>query len=118
MGLLDFMKQSGAKVSGQDHAGEATVRVDVRQRPVTRGFGCRDYPAGSEQFGRACICRRRWRLDFEDLTVVAGDTLSAIAKKMYGDAGKCHQIFDTNKPMLKDPDHIYPGQVLRIPPQA
>ncbi len=51
-------------------------------------------------------------------TVESGDTLSAIAKKMYGDAGKYHQIFDANKPMLKDPDHIYPGQVLRIPPQA
>jgi nucleoid-associated protein YgaU len=51
-------------------------------------------------------------------TVVSGDTLSAIAKKMYGDAGKYHQIFDANKPMLKDPDHIYPGQVLRIPAQA
>ena len=51
-------------------------------------------------------------------TVESGDTLSAIAKKMYGDAGKYHQIFEANKPMLKDPDHIYPGQVLRIPPQA
>jgi nucleoid-associated protein YgaU len=51
-------------------------------------------------------------------TVESGDTLSAIAKKMYGDAGKYHQIFEANKPMLKGPDHIYPGQVLRIPPQA
>jgi nucleoid-associated protein YgaU len=25
-------------------------------------------------------------------------------------------IFEANKPMLKDPDEIYPGQVLRIPP--
>jgi nucleoid-associated protein YgaU len=24
-------------------------------------------------------------------------------------------IFEANKPMLKDPDKIYPGQVLRIP---
>lgn len=51
-------------------------------------------------------------------TVESGDTLSAIAKKIYGDSGKYHQIFEANKPMLKDPDHIYPGQVLRIPPQA
>ncbi len=51
-------------------------------------------------------------------TVESGDTLSGIAKKMYGDSGKYHQIFEANKPMLKDPDHIYPGQVLRIPAQA
>lgn len=51
-------------------------------------------------------------------TVEKGDTLSGIAKKMYGDANKYPQIFEANKPMLKDPDKIYPGQVLRIPPEA
>lgn len=51
-------------------------------------------------------------------TVVKGDTLSAIAKKYYGDARKYPLIFEANKPMLKDPDKIYPGQSLRIPPQA
>ncbi|GMU67233.1 MAG: peptidoglycan-binding protein LysM [Acidobacteriota bacterium] len=51
-------------------------------------------------------------------TVVSGDTLSKIAKKYYGDAGKYPAIFEANKPMLKDPDKIYPGQVLRIPPLA
>ena len=49
-------------------------------------------------------------------TVVAGDTLSKIAKKYYGNAGKYPLIFEANQPMLKDPDKIYPGQVLRIPP--
>ena len=49
-------------------------------------------------------------------TVVAGDSLSKIAKKFYGNAGKYPVIFEANKPMLKDPDKIYPGQVLRIPP--
>lgn len=49
-------------------------------------------------------------------TVVKGDTLSKIAKQFYGSAGKYPVIFEANKPMLKDPDRIYPGQVLRIPP--
>ena len=48
--------------------------------------------------------------------VVRGDTLSAIAKKFYGDANKYPQIFEANKPMLTHPDKIYPGQKLRIPP--
>ena len=47
--------------------------------------------------------------------VVSGDTLSGIAKKYYGDAGKYPKIFEANKPMLSNPDKIYPGQKLRIP---
>ena len=49
------------------------------------------------------------------VTVEKGDTLSAISKKVYGDANKYNKIFEANKPMLKHPDKIYPGQVLRIP---
>ncbi len=48
-------------------------------------------------------------------TVVKGDTLSAIAKAMYGNAGQYPKIFEANKPMLSNPDKIYPGQLLRIP---
>ena len=48
-------------------------------------------------------------------TVAKGDTLSKIAKQHYGDANKYPQIFEANTPMLKHPDKIYPGQVLRIP---
>jgi len=49
-------------------------------------------------------------------TVKKGDYLSKIAKQVYGDAKKYPIIFEANKPMLKDPDLIYPGQVLVIPP--
>ena len=49
-------------------------------------------------------------------TVVKGDTLSKIAKAQYGDANRYGAIFEANRPMLKDPDRIYPGQLLRIPP--
>ena len=50
--------------------------------------------------------------------VKKGDSLSKIAKAHYGDAMKYPVIFEANKPMLKDPDLFYPGQVLRIPPLA
>jgi nucleoid-associated protein YgaU len=49
-------------------------------------------------------------------TVKRGDSLSKIAKAHYGDAMKYPVIFEANKPMLTDPDKIYPGQVLRLPP--
>lgn len=49
-------------------------------------------------------------------TVKSGDTLGKIAKQFYGNAAKYPLIFEANKPMLSDPDKIYPGQSLRIPP--
>jgi nucleoid-associated protein YgaU len=51
-------------------------------------------------------------------TVKSGDTLSKIAKAQYGNAMKYMEIFEANQPMLSDPNKIYPGQVLRIPPLA
>lgn len=48
-------------------------------------------------------------------TVARGDTLSAIAKKYYGNANAYMKIFEANQPMLAHPDKIYPGQNLRIP---
>ena len=48
-------------------------------------------------------------------TVKSGDTLSAIAKHFYNNANEYPKIFKANQPLLKDPDKIYPGQMLRIP---
>jgi len=48
-------------------------------------------------------------------TVVAGDSLSKIAKHFYSDANKYMKIFEANRDQLADPDKIKPGQTLRIP---
>lgn len=49
-------------------------------------------------------------------TVVSGDSLSKIAKREYGDANKWYAIFEANRDKIKNPDLIYPGQVLTLPP--
>ncbi|MFJ8134158.1 peptidoglycan-binding protein LysM [Streptomyces hydrogenans] len=49
------------------------------------------------------------------VAVEPGDTLSSIAKNAYGDASKYNKIFEGNKPMLRNPEMIYPGMVLRVP---
>jgi nucleoid-associated protein YgaU len=54
--------------------------------------------------------------DKQFYTVKKGDYLSKISKEVYGNANKYNIIFEANKPMLKNPDLIYPGQVLVIPP--
>jgi nucleoid-associated protein YgaU len=51
-------------------------------------------------------------------TVVAGDSLSKISKKLYGDANQWKRIFEANRDQIKNPDLIHPGQKLRIPPKA
>jgi nucleoid-associated protein YgaU len=52
---------------------------------------------------------------FEQYTVEGGDTLTAIAQDLYGDADRWRTIFQANRHQIDDPDLIFPGQVLRIP---
>lgn len=48
-------------------------------------------------------------------TVEQGDTLSALALRYYGNAGRFRTIFEANLEQLDHPDRIYPGQNLRVP---
>jgi nucleoid-associated protein YgaU len=48
-------------------------------------------------------------------TVVAGDSLSKIAKNLLGNANRWCDIHELNKDTVKNPDLIHPGQVLKIP---
>jgi uncharacterized protein YidB (DUF937 family) len=101
-------------------------------------------PAGNEvqQRGRAILCEQaaagtaapRPRADFSDVqagastrsaapaaaaeeiyVVVSGDSLSKIAKRLYGDAKQWRRIFEANRDQIENPDLIHPGQKLRIP---
>ena len=51
----------------------------------------------------------------ETYTVQKGDSLSKIAQRRYGEAGKWKIIYEANKDNIKNPDLIHPGQVLKIP---
>lgn len=51
----------------------------------------------------------------EYYVIAKGDTLSAIAKRYYGNAMQYKRIFEANRELIKDPDKIYPGQKIRIP---
>ena len=47
--------------------------------------------------------------------IKSGDTLSAIAKHLLGDANAYMKIFEANREVIKDPNKIFPGQKIRIP---
>ena len=48
-------------------------------------------------------------------TVKSGDSLSKIAKQVYGDGSKWNRIYEANRDKIKDPDLIHPGQEFTIP---
>ncbi len=67
-------------------------------------------------------------IDFSDVTgggttsggerkyvVKKGDSLSKIAREMYGDAKLWKKIFEANRDKIKNPDLILVGQELTIP---
>ena len=99
-----------------------TVTASAAKAPdfsnVSGGVASTEAPigAGSASAAHASAGGEGWQS--KTYTVKPGDSLSKIAKEFYGEAGKYNQIFEANQPMLKDPDKIYPGQVLRIPPEA
>jgi len=50
--------------------------------------------------------------------VQAGDTLSSIAQTQLGDVGRWPEIFLLNRGIIRNPDLIFPGQVLTLPTGA
>ena len=89
---------------------DGVAQVDDQMRVKTRGQVLAEERAEKEAAEAAEAAQSKF------YTVVSGDSLSKIAKEFYGDPMKYPAIFEANRPMLKDPDLIYPGQVLRIPP--
>ena len=93
-------------------SGVAKVNSEMKIAPAKKKAGAKK--AGAK--GGAKTARRRPAPKEATMyTVKKGDSLSKIAKAHYGDANKYNKIFEANKPMLKNPNEIYPGQVLRIP---
>jgi LysM repeat protein len=100
-----------AKVDDRLHVGVRPGQATGTVAGSTQGTGTGRVSMSADETGSGPAWQSR------TYTVEKGDTLSAISKKFYGDASDYNIIFEANKPMLSDPDKIYPGQVLRIPAQ-
>ena len=111
MGLFDFFRKGEErKVQGQEKSRQKEqVRVREEEKAASAGASTaesrKEYtpkdrpPAPSHQY----------------YEVQKGDSLSKIAKDRYGDAGKWKLIYQANKQTIKNPDMIYPGQVIELP---
>lgn len=148
MGLLSFVKSVGEKISGSTAAapgsadqlkkeaekhGLDTSKVDVKvegDKVVLSGAAASTEEAEKialaigNSTGVATVQNNltaaKTGPESKFYTVKSGDTLWKIAETEYGHGkgSKYDVIFEANKPLLSNPDKIYPGQVLRIPPLA
>ena len=139
MGFMNFVKSAGEKIFGTAHASEAESLTEHIKKIGGENLNV-DFKDGTVNVsGKANTQEEKEKVllalgnvagveKVEDhievsgsdgsshfYTVKKGDNLSKIAKEYYHDASKANKIFEANKPMLTNPDKIYPGQVLRIP---
>ncbi len=145
MGLFDFVKDAGEGLLGRLTGQTAEDSAAVQKRVQDLGIGVDGLSVNVEGDRAVIQGKARDQAEAERAIIAAGnvpgisqvddrlevakpskpsqyykvksgDSLSKIAKEFYGDPMKYPEIFEANKPMLEDPDKIYPGQVLRIPP--
>ncbi|HXT19770.1 MAG TPA: LysM peptidoglycan-binding domain-containing protein [Thermoanaerobaculia bacterium] len=99
----------------QERLADARRHQQERQhdgmQPQTRTVSSGSMP----QQQRATYPEGSWRKEFELYVVKKGDTLFGISKQVYADGNQWHRIQQANPIVLKNPDLIHPGLVLRIP---
>lgn len=74
-----------------------------------------DMPDFSDVVGGASSTAEGPKETYKTYTIAAGDSLSKIAKREYGNANAWNRIFEANKDVIKDPNKIFPGQKIKIP---
>ena len=102
MGVFDRKDENTSSSDFSDVKGGGSASADSKAAPADFS----DVDSGHSAAAPAAA---------DTYTVKSGDSLSKIAKHLYGDANSWHKIFDANRDKIKNPDLIHPGQVLTIP---
>lgn len=117
MGLFDFISSAGEnKVTEKVEVSQDRLN-ELRQQNISKkiaSLGLAGGPVLVLVDGEVATLTGSARSEF--YTGKSGDALGKIAKQFFGNSARYPLIFEANKPMLSDPDKIYPGQSLRIPP--
>lgn len=141
MGFIDFLKNVGNDIFGGDDEAEKItelintelgdkvkdLKVEFDDGVATLSGSCDTQEAkekaillagnlkGVEKVNDENLTAPPAVEPFEFYTIQRGDSLSKIAKSYYGDAMKYPVLFEANREIIKNPDLIYPGQVIRVP---
>jgi nucleoid-associated protein YgaU len=141
MGLFDFIGNIGDKIFGSESEAADKIKENIEtNNPGVQDLGVTYNDGVVELSGTAesaeamekavlmagnvqgvsevkanAIAAPPQQAKVEYYVIQKGDSLSAIAKRYYGNAQDYPRIFDANREVIKDPDLIYPGQKIRIP---
>lgn len=141
MGLFDFAKNIGNKLFGKDDDAAEKIQQHVEKdnpgidnlkivyndgKAVITGEASSSdalekailmvgNARGVEMVDASGVTGAAPANNVEFYVVEKGDSLSAIAKKLLGNAMDYPKIFEANREVIKDPDLIFPGQKIRIP---
>ena len=141
MGLFDFFKDMGEKIFGsEDEAAEKikenieAANPGIKDLNVAYNDGVVELSGtadSAEAMEKAVLMAGNVKgvsevkadgvsappqqAQVEYYVIQKGDSLSAIAKRYYGNAKDYPRIFEANREVIKNPDLIYPGQKIRIP---
>lgn len=107
-----IMTAFNAAVETKNTLNQISVDTPVARPGATPEFGKLGQPFGTPLSGTPGTTTASEHRMHE---VASGDTLSALAKRYYGDASKYNRIFEANRDQLNDPDKIRVGQKLKIP---
>ena len=143
MGLFDFAKDMGKKLFGKDDDPAAKIQESIEaNNPGIKDLGVTYNDGKVNLSGKADSAEAvekavllagdvkgvtDVKIDNMDApapalevfyyTIASGDSLSKIAKKLYGNAMDYPKLFLANREVIKDADLIYPGQKIRVPPK-
>lgn len=141
MGLLGFVKNIGNKLFNREEDAPAAIKEHVEidnpgienlevavdngvvhlsgtaksQEALEKAVLLAGNVAGVSEVRYDNVQAPAATVEVEYYEIVSGDTLSAIARKFYGNANDYMKIFEANREVIKDPDKIYVGQKIRIP---
>jgi nucleoid-associated protein YgaU len=146
MGLFGFVKDLGKKLFSSEAEAEAAEKIEASigaDNPGVDGLGVSFENGVVSLSGKAATAEALEKAvlmagniqgvtevnvdgldapepapEVEYYTIVSGDSLSKIAKQFYGNAMDYPKLFEANKEVIKDPDLIYPGQKIRVPPKT
>jgi nucleoid-associated protein YgaU len=141
MGLFDFFKDMGEKIFGSEDEAAEKIKENIeasnpgiQDLNVTYNDGVVELTGtadSADAMEKAVLMAGNVKgvsevkadgvsappqpAPVEYCVIQKGDSLSAIAKRYYGNAKDYPRIFDANREVIKNPDLIYPGQKIRIP---
>jgi NitT/TauT family transport system substrate-binding protein len=105
-GFIDRLYKAQPVVASREDAGSSPASPVIKEKPK---------PAPVKE--AAAISPGASSLP-QTYTVAAGDTLSHLALRFYGSSSRWPQIHQANASTLKNPNYLYIGQQLLIPPRG